>query len=403
MRHAIESMVRSPLAWLRSRREEKLQQVDFWALRNVSFQITPGEVVGIVGSNGAGKSTLLKIASRITIPTDGWIRINGRSASLIEVGTGFHQELTGRENIFLNGSILGMSHAEITRKFDEIVEFSGVEEFLDTPVKRYSSGMYVRLAFAVAAHLEPEILIVDEVLAVGDNAFQKKCLGKMGSFAESGRTVVFVSHSAEAVRTLCKRCIWLRGGQLHKDGKVEDVLSAYFDSTWRPVSYTTPDQTLAIQRVVLKNERGEEKNEFRPGDDLIVELQYDAQKRLNKPYVLLRVRGADGSMFAANMLIDGHLPEFLSGSGKLSCRFKSLPLLPQNYFVTLSMGERDSDNALVKSLHVASFGIEAELAEYGFKGDLRKYGSQSASVVVPYEWQLPDGTIAAVSLGTPRT
>ena len=172
----------SHLRGLRSSRQKKLQQVDFWALKDVSLQIKQGEVVGIIGSNGAGKSTLLKILSRITVPSEGRIRIDGRIASLLEVGTGFHQELTGRENIFLNGAILGMTRAEIVRKFDEIVEFSGIEEFLDTPVKRYSSGMYVRLAFAVAAHLEPEILIVDEVLAVGDAAFQKKCIGKMEQF-----------------------------------------------------------------------------------------------------------------------------------------------------------------------------------------------------------------------------
>src|ERR1022692_3771924 len=231
MRHAIEGAIRSPLAWLRSSRQKKLQSVDFWALKDVSFQVKQGEVIGIIGSNGAGKSTLLKILSRITVPTEGRIRIDGRIASLLEVGTGFHQELTGRENIFLNGAILGMSRAEIIRKFDEIVEFSGIEEFLDTPVKRYSSGMYVRLAFAVAAHLEPEILIVDEVLAVGDAAFQKKCLGKMGSFAETGRTVLFVSHNVAAVRALCQRCVWLKGGRLHKDGKTDEIVEAYFDST----------------------------------------------------------------------------------------------------------------------------------------------------------------------------
>src|SRR5215467_13377097 len=199
MRHAIENAIRSPLAWLRSVQQEKSRQVDFWALKGVSLQIKQGEVVGVIGRNGAGKSTLLKILSRITFPTTGRIRIAGRTASLLEVGTGFHQELTGRENIFLNGAILGMTRAEIIRKFDEIVEFSEVEEFLDTPVKRYSSGMYVRLAFAVAAHLEPEILIVDEVLSVGDAAFQKKCLGKMGEVAKSGRTVLFVSHNMAAV------------------------------------------------------------------------------------------------------------------------------------------------------------------------------------------------------------
>src|SRR6202522_1588620 len=193
LRHAIEGAARAPIAWLKSRNQKKLQQADFWALRNVSLQIQQGEVVGIIGRNGAGKSTLLKILSRITAPTEGRIRINGRIASLLEVGTGFHQELTGRENIFLNGAILGMTRAEIIRKFDEIVEFAGIEEFLDTPVKRYSSGMFVRLAFAVAAHLEPDILIIDEVLAVGDAAFQKKCLGKMGDFAQSGRPILFAS------------------------------------------------------------------------------------------------------------------------------------------------------------------------------------------------------------------
>ncbi len=182
LRHSIEAAMRAPLGWLRSRRQRKLRQEDFWALKDVSLQIKQGDVVGIIGRNGAGKSTLLKLLSRITVPTEGKIRIDGRIASLLEVGTGFHQELTGRENIFLNGAILGMSRAEIIRKFDEIVEFSGIEEFLDTPVKRYSSGMFVRLAFAVAAHLEPDILIIDEVLAVGDAAFQKKCLGKDGRF-----------------------------------------------------------------------------------------------------------------------------------------------------------------------------------------------------------------------------
>src|ERR1700722_8857884 len=259
LRHAIENAMRSPLTWLRSGQKQRLQQADFWALKDVSLQIKQGEVVGIIGRNGAGKSTLLKILSRITVPTEGRIRIDGRIASLLEVGTGFHQELTGRENIFLNGAILGMSRAEIRRKFDEIVAFSEVEEFLDTPVKRYSSGMYIRLAFAVAAHLEPEILIVDEVLAVGDTAFQKKCLGKMGSFAQSGRTVLFVSHNMEAVRTLCQRAVWLKGGRLHKDGKADEILEDYFHSTSNELSFscTNTDYGLIIEKVVLKNSRGE--------------------------------------------------------------------------------------------------------------------------------------------------
>jgi lipopolysaccharide transport system ATP-binding protein len=203
-------------------------QEEFWALKNISFEIRQGEAVGIIGHNGAGKSTLLKVLSRITEPTEGQIALKGRVASLLEVGTGFHPELTGRENIYLNGAVLGMSKVEIKRKFDEIVAFAEVEKFLDTPVKRYSSGMYVRLAFAVAAHLEPEILVVDEVLAVGDSAFQKKCLGKMEDVAtKEGRTVLFVSHSMQAIAQLTQRCILLSRGQVQFDGKTDQAVRLY--------------------------------------------------------------------------------------------------------------------------------------------------------------------------------
>jgi lipopolysaccharide transport system ATP-binding protein len=208
----------------------RIPDEDFWALRGVSYDVEPGEVLGVIGRNGAGKTTLLKILSRITEPTEGRVRLRGRVASLLEVGTGFHPELTGRENIFLNGAILGMTRSEIRRKFDEIVEFAEVERFLDTPVKRYSSGMYVRLAFAVAAHLEPEILIVDEVLAVGDAQFQKRCLGKMRDVAHSGRTVLFVSHNMTAVSSLCSSAIWLSNGSVIGRGKAKDLVQQYLSS-----------------------------------------------------------------------------------------------------------------------------------------------------------------------------
>ena len=200
---------------------------EFWALKDVGFEVKRGEVLGIIGRNGAGKSTLLKILSRITEPSEGRVTIKGRVASLLEVGTGFHPELTGRENIYLNGAVLGMTRAEIRRKFDEIVAFAEVEKFLDTPVKRYSCGMYVRLAFAVAAHLEPEILIVDEVLAVGDAEFQKKCLGKIGGIANGGRTVLFVSHSMPAISSLCSRALFVKGGRCEFDGATEEAVALY--------------------------------------------------------------------------------------------------------------------------------------------------------------------------------
>ena len=216
-------------------RNGHLRREDLWALRDVSFTIEQGEIVGVLGSNGAGKSTLLKILSRITAPTSGRIELYGRVGSLLEVGTGFHPELTGRENIYLNGAILGMKQEEINRKLDEIIAFSEIERFIDTPVKYYSTGMYMRLAFAIAAHLEPEILIVDEVLAVGDAAFQKKCLGKMDEVTKEGRTIIFVSHNMIAVQSLCKRALWLRQGQLIADGAAKDVIAKYLVSQDDPI------------------------------------------------------------------------------------------------------------------------------------------------------------------------
>jgi lipopolysaccharide transport system ATP-binding protein len=222
LRHALDRFVKSPLSAFRRAKDET-----FWALKDVSLQVNEGEVLGLIGRNGAGKTTLLKILSRITKPTTGWAEIHGRVGSLLEVGTGFHPELTGRENAFLSGAILGMSKREIERKFDEIVAFAELEKFIDTPVKHYSSGMYVRLAFAVAAHLEPEILLVDEVLAVGDINFQKKCLGKMGDVAREGRTVVLVSHQLNQIRRLCQRVVWVDAGQVRQNGNTHEVVSAY--------------------------------------------------------------------------------------------------------------------------------------------------------------------------------
>lgn len=226
-RETVTDLLTTPFRRLAGQAPAEPEEDRFWALRDVSFEVQPGEVVGIIGRNGAGKSTLLKILSRITAPTKGGIEINGRIASLLEVGTGFHAELTGRENVFLNGAILGMTRAEIRSKFDEIVDFSGVEKFIDTPVKRYSSGMQVRLAFAVAAHLDPEILLVDEVLAVGDAEFQKKCLNKMEGVVESGRTILFVSHNMSSVRLLCKRGVMLSSGSVASIGPIEEVTQLY--------------------------------------------------------------------------------------------------------------------------------------------------------------------------------
>jgi lipopolysaccharide transport system ATP-binding protein len=263
LRETITDAVRAPLRSFR-RSNGSAKSNTIWALRDVSFDILPGEIVGIIGRNGAGKSTLLKILSRITEPTSGRAELYGRIASLLEVGTGFHPELTGRENIFLNGAILGMARAEIEKKFDEIVAFAEIEKFIDTPVKRYSSGMYVRLAFAVAAHLNPEILVVDEVLAVGDAQFQKKCLDKMQSAGEQGRTVLFVSHNMPAVTRLCERTILLEEGRILTDGPSREVVSTYLRSglgttalrEWRDLEKAPGDDVVRLRSVRVHTEDG---------------------------------------------------------------------------------------------------------------------------------------------------
>ncbi len=288
---------RSPLSALRSSTEE------FWALKDVSFEINQGDRVGIIGRNGAGKSTLLKILSRITEPTQGRVTIRGRVASLLEVGTGFHPELTGRENIYLNGAILGMSKAEIKKKFDEIVDFAEVEKFLDTPVKRYSSGMYVRLAFAVAAHLEPEILLVDEVLAVGDAQFQKKCLGKMEDVSkQEGRTVLFVSHNMAAVNRLCVKTIWIHAGVLRMMGATEDVVASYLSSAteetaerrWDDPKRAPGDEHIRLRavRVCTSDRVTSTKLDIR--QPFYVEIEYEVLRELSNARVGFRIITNDG-------------------------------------------------------------------------------------------------------------
>ncbi len=314
---------------------------DFWALKDVTFEVKQGDRIGIIGRNGAGKSTLLKILSRITEPTTGSIRIKGRVASLLEVGTGFHPELTGRENIYLNGAILGMSRQEIRRKFDEIVDFSEIEKFLDTPVKRYSSGMYVRLAFAVAAHLEPEILIVDEVLAVGDAQFQKKCLGKMEEVGKEGRTVLFVSHSMTAILGLCVKGVLLEQGKVISKGIVTDVVANYMDtvcSSSRASIAARKDrkgnQQLIFTSFKLKSNNGKAMNAVGVGDavDLVFRYQSSANIELRNVHVAIGVHGSlDNHLFHLSTDVQGSDFDRIPPSGEIICRIPLLPLQPGRY------------------------------------------------------------------------
>ncbi len=278
----ITNSIKFPIKKIKQLGTEK-SKTDFWALKDISFEVEQGEVVGIIGRNGAGKSTLLKILSRITMPSEGTIEVHGRVGALLEVGTGFHPELSGRENIFLNGSILGMKKTEIEEKFNEIVKFSEIEKFLDVPVKRYSSGMYVRLAFAVAAHLEPEILIVDEVLAVGDAAFQKKCLGKMGSIAKEGRTVLFVSHNMAAISKICQRALLLVEGMISEDSTASTVVDTYLKNVsnskvhtnLRIVENRQGNGLLRFTKVWIEAEDGQYVHTVRPGQQITLCAKYE--------------------------------------------------------------------------------------------------------------------------------
>lgn len=289
--------VRSPL-----RRKKGHNSRDLWALKDVDFEISEGEIVGIIGRNGAGKSTLLKILSRITEPTEGTATLTGRVASLLEVGTGFHPELTGRENVFLNGAILGMGRVEIQRKFDDIIEFAGIERFVDTPVKRFSSGMFVRLAFAVAAHLEPDILIIDEVLSVGDAAFQQKSMGKMGEVSKEGRTVLMVSHNMASIRGLCERAFLLEEGRIVKSGTSGDVIAAYL-STERDSN--TPEHVWAsappglegvsLKALRLRTDSGQVRSDFGSHEPVIVEAEYSIDRKLPDLEVGFSLHSYDGT------------------------------------------------------------------------------------------------------------
>ena len=321
---------------------------EFWALKNVNFQVHQGEVVGIIGRNGAGKSTLLKVLSRITEPSNGRVRTKGRVASLLEVGTGFHPELTGRENIYLNGAILGMSRTEIKKKFQEIVSFADVENFLDTPVKRYSSGMYVRLAFAVAAHLDPEILVVDEVLAVGDTQFQKKCLGKMQDVALGGKTVLFVSHNLGVVSNLCRRCLVLERGRVACDKPVMEAVEYYHHSLFQKADGTdvraphvlfeasaTADSDLAITKIELLDERGQPKPVVGTWERVTFRLWYRSKRKIPRGSMNLQISSLHGATLALfTTEPDSAVPlNILPGDHAVDCEIESLPLASGDYLI----------------------------------------------------------------------
>ncbi len=331
-----------PFSKVGSAHHDRLEGSDFWALDDVSFDVAEGEVLGVIGRNGAGKSTLLKVLSQVTAPSSGRIRVRGQIASLLEVGTGFHPDLTGRENVFLNGAILGMSRAEIRRKLDDIVAFAEMEDFLDTPVKRYSSGMYVRLAFAVAAHLEPDILIVDEVLAVGDAAFQEKCIGKMQGVAGEGRTVLFVSHNMTAVQHLCTRALLLKQGRVHLSGPPATVVAEYLSES-RPQSThaleTWPDRMgtgeARVLRLSISDQSGTPTTVFRLGDTICFHLETSFQTPVTNPNFGVVIHAASGeALLDPESIHDGLRLERVEGKIVVKGTVPNVGLYPGRYFLT---------------------------------------------------------------------
>ncbi|HUP39252.1 MAG TPA: ABC transporter ATP-binding protein [Vicinamibacterales bacterium] len=391
LREALMRIARSP-----ARIFAHAEETTVWALRDVSFKAAPGDVIGVVGKNGAGKSTLLKILSRITEPTTGRAELYGRVGSLLEVGTGFHQDLTGRENVFLNGAILGMKRAEITRKFDDIVGFAEVERFIDTPVKHYSSGMYLRLAFAVAAFLESEILLVDEVLAVGDVSFQKRCLGKMREVSASGRTVLFVSHNMAAIEALCNRCVYISKGMLIGDGPPHDVLAQYLSAESAPSAAAIALEShtgrragseVMMRRAALSGDHGLSGAAIRMGTDLTVSVEYHSNQRKICPVLGVTVKNQYGMpVFGMNnRLVPGYEFATAAGAGMISCTFKRVPLMPGTYSLDLYLGDSYRDYDAI--FDAVSFDvIEADVFGSG-----KLPGGDCGSVFQPATWAYSPG------------
>jgi lipopolysaccharide transport system ATP-binding protein len=351
----------------RAAQSRRAESSTLWALQDVSFEVRPGEVMGIIGHNGAGKSTLLKILSRVTRPTKGRIELYGRLGSLLEVGTGFHPELTGRENIFLSGTILGMPREEIKRRFDEIVAFSEVERFIDTPVKRYSSGMYVRLAFSVAAHLEPDILLVDEVLAVGDQAFQRKCLDRMKQLKSSGATILLVSHSMASIQSTCERSLLLQHGSMVGIGPTAEILKQYRESLRKPEGASNDpnigaDSPVKILDFEMRGRDGEARRSFMFGEEISIRIKLRAETRVEAPLINFGVRRGDGVIACNfNNWYDNFKIDYIEGDCVLEGWLPPLRLIPHFYEIHLLVWQRfkgysEEDLSALQPICAITFG-----------------------------------------------
>lgn len=394
-------MGRAVSAFFPHRRAKVLGEGRGWALRDISLTLHAGERLGVIGRNGAGKTTLLRLLAGITQPTSGKITTRGRIAALIALGAGFHTELTGRENIFLNGAILGYSRAQLQKKLDEIIAFAEMGDYIDMPVKFYSSGMHARLGFSVAVHVEPEILLVDEVLSVGDAAFQMKSFDRMKQFCRSGCTVVFVSHRMGAITLMCDQALWLEGGAAKEMGDAKEVTRHYLDAMTEATSLGMlpphpPGESGATLPIVLRevttlNGNGEHCEVFHYGDMLTVRLHYEVRRVVKQPWFIVWIENKEGALFAANMAMDGHGPSTLrQGKGSLDCIFQNIPLKTGTYYVTIKIRHGLSANYFEGRI-VAQFKVVSHASAYGYTSELADaLIRDSAPIHVPYTWRVSE-------------
>lgn len=376
----------------------RLRKDEFWALYDVSFELKRGEILGIIGANGAGKTTLLKLLNGIFMPDKGRIEITGEVGALIEIGAGFHPMLTGRENIYVNATILGMSRKEIDKKFDSIINFADIGDFLDSPVKYYSSGMFIRLGFAIAIHCEPEILLLDEILSVGDTAFQEKCMQQIERILGKGTTIIFVSHNLYRVEAICNRAIWLNKGRLMAMADTRKTISAYLDYNERQESKVSLTSELirkssspmpvTIEKVELTDLNGKIKNEFAFGEGMIIRIYYNALRKIERPLFNSRILYNGQGVIEAGMLIDGCGPDYIEGRGVVECRFDSLPLTPKTYEILLFIRSSEGIADIAHMDIYSRFRVtEENLNNIAMEGPMAlNYLRHGTSIYVPHYW-----------------
>lgn len=402
MLYGIKDIGRNTLGM--SSHSERLRKDEFWAVNDVSFEVRRGETLGIIGPNGSGKTTLLKLLNGIFWPDKGKIIVKGKVGALIEVGAGFHPLLTGRENVYINAAILGMTKKEVDKKFNDILKFTDIGDFIDTPVKFYSSGMFVRLGFAVAVHCEPHILLVDEVLSVGDMSFQKKCVDKIEELMSLNKTIIVVSHSLYRIESMCQRAIWLNNGHVVKQGSAIDVINAYLNAQDQishinddhvDDKFTNQSAPVVIDRVELVNSHGRVTSDFAVGGGMTVRIYYTANQRIERPLFNIRIKHDGRAILDAAMLIDGHIIEWIENAGCIECHFESLPLTPKTYDVHIFVRNKNGMVDLAEMRTYARFKVIDKLAvNIPMKGPYAWTTLRRGSpTYAPHKWKVKENKV----------